>query len=229
MANLHSDLHSMANLCPTVDLWPTWTFLPGSIGHSSCQWCWGCCRGVPAPCLPPAPFAGSVPGFLSSHVQNVPIPRASQAVPWPHPTPAPCHWLGLQDGGEMWTFIRAIFLWGFFFLSFSAWLLITGLNLQPWERKGRDGRVPGGRRGEPTEASVGLDPGWGQGWGGVCPGCAPRGCRAPGGAETPRATRRQLKQCLGALLLPGPTALLRPSTGGLECVEIHQEIKRKFP
>lgn len=120
MANLHSDLHSMANLCPTVDLWPTWTFLPGSTGHSSCQWCWGCCRGVPAPCLPPAPFAGSVPGFLSSHVQNVPVPRASQAVPWPHPTPAPCHWLGLQDGGEMWTFIGAIFLWVFFFPEFLS-------------------------------------------------------------------------------------------------------------
>lgn len=83
MAILHrtANLHPMANLCPTVDLWSTWIFHPSSIGHSSCQRYWGCCRGVAALCLAPAPFTNSVPGFLSSHVQNVPVPRASQAVP----------------------------------------------------------------------------------------------------------------------------------------------------
>lgn len=113
MANIHrtADLHSMAILCPTVGLWPTWPFPPQQLQVPVVL---RVLQGVPAPCLPPAPFAGSVPGFLSSHVQNVPVPRASRAVPWPHPTLTPCHQLGPGGVGEMWTFVRAFFLWVFF-------------------------------------------------------------------------------------------------------------------
>lgn len=100
-----ANLQSMASLCPTIDLWPTWTFSPAALATPAAPVVLGVLQGGPYPSLFPAPFAGSIPGFLSSHVQNEPVPRASQAVPWPCPEPAPCHWLGPWDGGEMWTFI----------------------------------------------------------------------------------------------------------------------------
>lgn len=59
---------------------------------------------------------------------------------------------------------------------------------------------------------MGSDPGWWQGWGSACLGCAPQRCRAPDGAETPQSSpgpsEGQLKRCCGALLLPGHTAPL---------------------
>lgn len=57
MANLHSDLHSTASLCPTVDLWPTWTFPPAARATSAASGAGGVAGGfLPRACpQPPLP------------------------------------------------------------------------------------------------------------------------------------------------------------------------------
>lgn len=80
-----------------------------------------------------------------------PVPRA----PYPprrHPAAGPrsrgragCRGLEVKHGNSLEVFF--LFVCFFFPLSFSAWTLITGLNLQPREREGSNVQLTGGRGG----------------------------------------------------------------------------------
>lgn len=74
-----------------------------------------------------------------------------ELVPRPCPVPpAPssqalvqqeCQGMGVKHGNSL-----GLLCGLFFFLSFSTWILITGLNLQPWEREGSNVQVMGRRK-----------------------------------------------------------------------------------
>lgn len=193
---------------------------------------------VPSPlCWLPLPAtASTATGFLSSHVQNVPVPSASLSRPQgPIPTtPAPCcrAWEQREgwvpwDGDEAWKFVRAFFF--FFFLSFSAWILITGLNLQARERERSNVQVTGGRGGgtnrKDSRASFRVKSSTGV-WMGRCwqravlpgrPGCVQSswgGCRDP-----PRpALAPQRDSCSAAVVPSFPHRCLDPATSLSPCM-----------
>lgn len=125
-------------------------------------------------------------------------------------------------------------LFFFFFLSFSAWILITGLNLQPWEREGSNVQVTGGRGGgnnrKDSRASFRVKSSTGV-WIGRCwqravlpcrPGCVQSSWGGGVCAETPRpALAPQRDSCSAAVVPSFPhrcldaATSLSPCTGGL--------------
>lgn len=93
MANLHrtADLHSMAILCPTVGLWPTWPFPPQQLQVPVVL---RVLQGGPCPMLAPSPLCRLCPWFPEQSCAKCTCPQS-----FPSCALAPSHTNTLPPAG----------------------------------------------------------------------------------------------------------------------------------